>query len=337
MNLERLRELCLNAIVFPTEILDWIREENLWNLWVPRQYGGLGATFTEGLKQLRHLSQIDGSLGWTVTLCSGANFFIGNLRPDVVHGIFDGSVGSVCFGGSGGVSGIAERQGDTYLISGRWRYATGAPYLTHFTINAKILENGKELKNTDGSPLVRSFLLGKNEVQIVADWHAMGLKATATRSFEVMAVRVHEKYSFAYGEVYLPDPQFKIDFAIFADLTLWANYIGMADHFLEEALTILPRERLANFMATIERADRELFKQAQEIENRTVTSSDWCEKEIRSIHLIAADSVRHLARAIFECYPSLGIRACSENRVLNQVFRDYFTATQHHIFTKDSV
>ena len=90
------------------------------------------------------------------------------------------------------------------------------------------------------------------------------------------------------------------------DPTLWANYIVIADHFLEEALTILPRERLANFMATIERADRELFKLAQEIENRTVTSSDWCEKEIRSIHLIAADSVRHLTPGNFQMLPILG-------------------------------
>lgn len=334
MNLEQLRKLCFNTERFPKKVLDWIGEENLWNLWVPKRYGGLGAGLTEGLDRLYRLARIDGSLGWTVTLCAGANFFIGNLRPEIARELFGNPKNPVCFGGSGGVFGTAVKEGDDYLISGRWRYATGAPYLTHFTLNAKIMKNGKELKNADGSPLVRSFLLPKSEVGIIADWNAMGLKATATHSFEVISARVHEKYSFGYQEVYLPDPLFKVPFPIFADLTLWVNYIGMTEHFLEGAAAILPEDGVAGLLSIIERAQRDLMGLAKEMENKAAAPLVIANTEIYRIHLAAVTSVRLLTKGIMEYYPLLGIQACSEDHGLNQVFRDYFTATQHHIFTK---
>ncbi len=149
--LQKLSTQCFAAENFSAEVLDWIAKENLWNLWVPENYGGLESSFSEGLVKLKNLARLDGSLGWTVTLCSGANFFVGNLIPEAAEGIFKASEKPV-LGGSGGVFGTAEKIGEEYLISGKWRYATGAPYLTHFTLNAKILENGKELTNPDGSP-----------------------------------------------------------------------------------------------------------------------------------------------------------------------------------------
>src|SRR5690606_32069296 len=130
---------------FSPETLQWIADRNLWNLWVPKAYNGLESSLTQGLKELQSLAKIDGSLGWTITLCSGANYFIGNLQPDTANQIFLNSKKTVCFGGSGGVFGIAEQQGDHYIISGEWHYATGAPYLSHFTLNAKILSDGKQI------------------------------------------------------------------------------------------------------------------------------------------------------------------------------------------------
>ncbi len=184
-NIQELRKDSFNAKIFPSRVLEWIAKENLWNIWVPRSYGGLEMSFSEGLEKLKYLAGIDGSLGWTVTLCSGANFFIGNLKTEVAEEIFLNTEKPVCFGGSGGVFGTAEKTGNHYKISGKWKYATGAPYLTHFTLNAAIWENGTELKNPDGTPLIRSFIIPAGNVTVIEDWNSMGLKATVTHSFEV--------------------------------------------------------------------------------------------------------------------------------------------------------
>jgi len=326
--------MTLGVETFPPGVLEWIAKENLWNLWVPKVYGGLEMSLAEGLKKLKDLARVDGSLGWTVTLCSGANYFIGNLQNEVARQIFGQPDIPVCFGGSGYVGGTAEMHGDHYEISGLWRYATGAPYLTHFTLNAKITENGKSLRNEDNSPLVRSFLIPRKDVHIIEDWNAMGLKASATHSFEVKKILVNKKYSFIYNEVYLPQAIFKIDFSVFAALTLWVNYIGLAEHFLEEVRANSTRINFSLLELAITGSNKQVTRFAKASEKVINEESEFLKSFGQDIYKEAGESIRSLTREIIKIYPLLGIKASKINIPLNQVFRDYFTATQHHIFTK---
>ncbi len=328
---QELRKSCFDTEVFSSEILEWIDKENLWNLWVPKKYGGLEMPFSQGLVKLKELAFVDGSLGWTVTLCSGANYFVGNLVPEAAEEIFLNTSKPV-LGGSGGAFGTAEKKGNEYVISGKWRYATGAPYLTHFTLNAKILENGKELLNPDGSQKTLSFVLPKKDVEIIEDWNTMGLKATATQSFVVREVKVPGKFSFIYDKFHLPQPVFKINFSIFADLTLWVNYIGMAQHFYEEASKDREPEKIKVLKNSISEANDLLFSYSEEIEETALGTSHFSQDYIQKVHRSAAGSVNRLSKAIIEVYPLLGVKASRKNSVPNQIFRDYFTATQHHIF-----
>ncbi|WP_318342916.1 acyl-CoA dehydrogenase family protein [Flagellimonas baculiformis] len=333
--MQKLRERCFGQREFPQEVLDWMAQENLWNIWVPKSYGGLEMTLAEGLEKLRSLAQMDGSLGWTVTLCSGANFFIGNLREGASKEIFADPREPVCFGGSGGVFGTAEKLGDGYVVSGVWKYATGAPYLTHFTLNAKILEKGEEVLTAENIPLVRSFVVKREDVEIIQDWNTMGLKATATHSFVIKSKWIHEKFGFVYDESMLPHDIFKVPFAVFADLTLWVNYIGMAAHILEEAKKIAsPDVALYRLLALVTKTDHQVMEFAERVQRMIDRGEELPQSLINEIHSEASDTVRSLSGAIISVYPQLGIRAATENHPLNQAFRDYFTATQHHIFSE---
>lgn len=327
--MQQLKEWCKDAPVFREEVLEWIAEENLWNIWVPKAFGGLEMSLSEGLERLQALARLDGSLGWTVTLCSGANFFIGNLRPEVAREIF---VQPAVLGGSGGMFGTAEKEGDSYRLNGIWHYATGAPYLTHFTLNAKIVENGVELKNEDGTPKFLSFVIPASEVEIIEDWNTMGLKATATHSFEVNDVLVDEKYSFVYNQFFQPQSIFKIHFSVFADLTLWVNYVGMAEHLLEEASTSKNADT-NRLKFVIDSANDSISVFTKQVEKKTESEEVLGESFIQKIHQSASDSVRDLSQAIISLHPYLGVKASREDHMINQIFRDYFTATQHHIFT----
>ena len=331
---KELRKLTSGVDNFPPQVLEWISKENLWNLWVPKAYGGLEMPFIEGLKKLKRLANVDGSLGWTITLCSGANYFIGNLPGEVAQQIFIQPRVPVCFGGSGGVCGTAEKQANHYIISGKWPYATGAPYLTHFTLNARITEKGKTLKNKDGTPLVQSFLIPQQNIRVIEDWNAMGLKASATHSFEVKEVVVNEKCSFNYNQFYLPHPIFKIDFSVFAALTLWVNYIGIAEHLLEEAKAILTKNKFSSLELAIGTSNGKMEGFAEATENIINEESKFTEAFVQELYEEAGESVRSLTQGIIRVYPFLGINASRYESQLNQIFRDYFTATQHHIFMK---
>ncbi len=333
-NSHRLRKLCLGAKTFPPEILKWMDEENFWNLWVPRFYGGLEMPLIKGLQTLKSLAKIDGSLGWTATLGSGANYFIGNLDPVAAEEIFIDPPAPVRFGGSGAIGGSAEKHGNFYTISGKWPYATGADYLTHFTLNAKVFENGKMLQHPDGSPQVRSFVIPKDKVRIVKDWETMGLKASVTHSFEVETLKVHQKFSFLYDVHFQPQNIFKIPFTVFADFTVWVNYIGMAEHFYEEASEFLAKERLKNIEEILLISDQKVTQFAEEVEEIISEKVDFPKDFIKKIHENAIDSVQKITGEIIEIYPSLGVKASTKGHQLNQIFMDYFTATQHHIFTR---
>src|SRR5260221_11477011 len=115
--------------------LDIIYQHNWFNLFVPEKYGGLQLSLMEALKIEEAIAWADGSVGWTVTLCSGANYFIGFLDGTVAKELFSDS--KVCFAGSGHPSGIAKEQNNGFEISGRWKYATGAPHATIFTAVCK--------------------------------------------------------------------------------------------------------------------------------------------------------------------------------------------------------
>ena len=109
LDIPKLRQELLNKESFNQVVLDHIYTQNWLNIWVPKQYNGLGLHFSEGLKVLQSVAKIDGSLGWFVTLCSGANYFSRNLKPDVASNLFSSQ--KTCFGGSGMLGGTAEKVG----------------------------------------------------------------------------------------------------------------------------------------------------------------------------------------------------------------------------------
>ncbi|MCD1116948.1 acyl-CoA dehydrogenase family protein [Chryseobacterium turcicum] len=331
---QELREKMHGASEVPHEIINQIHQKRLLQIWVPKLYGGLGLRLNQGLKILFDWSKIDGSLGWMFTLCAGANFFSRNLKPKLAKELFADA--KTCFGGSGMIGGTAEKQTDgTFLINGLWHFATGAPHLSHFTLNAKLTENGNSLLDESGSELIRSFVISKNQAEIIPNWKSMGMRATGTYSFKVENVKVSKDYSFIYDEFFTDDVLDKIPFRIFADLTLLVNYLGMASHFAEEAIVIRPHLDLNLFNSRIAKAMEKVIEFADEIEFLLTHSQLIISEKQFEIHEYSSDVVESLSHQILEMYFHLGLKATHTDSAIYQVFCDYFTATQHSNFRKE--
>lgn len=322
------------AAEVPQSIIDHIHNERLLQIWVPKKYGGLGFRLNQGLQVLFDWSKIDGSLGWMLTLCSGANFFSRNLKPEIAKKLFSNR--KTCFGGSGMIGGTAEKQTDgTFLINGLWHFATGAPHLNHFTLNAKLTENGNALLDESGAEIIRSFVIPANQAEIIQDWKSMGMKATGTYSFKVENVKVSAEYGFVYDEFFTDDVIDRIPFRIFADLTLLVNYLGMASHFSEEAVKIRPLLNLDSFNRMLETQMEKTLEFADEIEMLLDNSELKISEKQAEIHVFAADLVESLSQNLLQVYFKLGIRATHVNSAVHRIFCDYFTATQHANFRKN--
>ena len=326
------------------EQLAIVYEQGWFNLFVPRSYGGLELSLPEGLRIEEELARLDGSLGWTVTLCSGANWFVGFLRPEIARKLFADR--RVCLAGSGrpdgvarvirgedgeprgGVGRMSEVNGEEgsawgeYEVTGRWKYATGAPHATAFTANCRIEKDGVLLENEDGSPVVRAFLFLREEVMIQEDWEVIGMIATASHSFAVRGLRVGEDRCFRIDgrAAFLPQAIYQYPFQAFAEATLAVNFLGMATRFIELCGEV--RERLGMVRETFYTAVQDSWEEC--VRGRGVPTE-----------LLAAvgEASRQLAdesrRLVDELYPLCGLRAARPGTEINRVWRDLHTASQH--------
>lgn len=326
--------------------LAMIHAHRWFKLFVPKELGGLELTVPEGVRLEEELARIDGSLGWTVTLCAGANLFVGYIDPAIAGRVFADP--KVCLGGSGQPSGTATVKNGGYEVTGRWRYATGAPHNTHFTANCVIERDGKPVLNDNGEPLVKSFFFDAADVRVPGDWNTMGLRATASHSFEVDRLWVDQSRSF----VILPEcatsdlPLYRYPFLPFAQTTLAANTLGMARHFMEccTAIAVSGQQRGKASKALTELLDVGIQRidRARQAFYETLDASweDLIHKgNIPVMTLRTIDETSHALVGISQdvvvsLYPHCGIVAADTSSAINRIWRDIFTASQHSLFRR---
>ena len=330
---------CIGSLI--AEQLNIIYKEKWFKLFVPREYGGLELSLPEGLRIEETLATIDGSLGWTVTLCSGATMFVGYLQQDIAKEIFRDE--KVCFGGSGRASGVAKVNSDGYEVSGLWHYATGAPHNTIFTANCLIEKDGIILQNADGSPLVQSFFFTKDEVAIHEDWNTMGLIATAGHSFEVKNVQVSPDRSFIINSQHatLPNPIYAYPFLQFAEATIAVNTLGMVQHFLDECAVIFKQkennassilnQKLQQSITALNMRRRQFYAAVEASWNAFVINQKEDAQTLQTVSTTSRELVNKARALVQELYPYCGMIAADQSSAINRIWRDIFTASQHSL------
>lgn len=329
--------------------LEIIYKEKWFKLFVPESLGGLGLSLPEALKVEQELATIDGSLGWTVTLCAGATMFVGYLPEKVSKKIFADE--EVCFGGSGAITGVAKVTANGYLINGGWKYATGEPHTTIFTANCYIEKDGELIKGKDGKPIYSSFFFYRDEVTIKKDWNTMGLKATAGNSFSVTDLKAGKERMFKIDDkkAKINDSIYHYPFLQFAEVTLAANTIGMTERFLMECAIILERKKFSEKLtkAQIRLYDKKLVEAnnyfLKMVDNfHLIVDQSWSElKEKNKISADKLTKVSWVSRSVVKeardivaaIYPYCGLSETQCGTTINRVFRDIFTASQHTLLT----
>jgi indole-3-acetate monooxygenase len=325
--------------------LAMIYDQKWFKLFVPLSRGGLEMSLPDALGLEEGLAWADGSLGWTVTLCAGANWFIGFLDPELYEDLFNDP--SVCLAGSGRDSGVAGITPTGYEITGTWRYATGAPHATAFTANCRIEKDGKSMLDREGRPVVQAFLLAKEEVTVHEDWMGMGMVATASHSFEVNHQYVPGGRSFRIdaGSSFLSQPIYQYPFLQFAETTLAVNSSGMAARFIDLAEKVLMEKAgrtpstaaNSDLLQLLENAKIRLQSARLSFYELVVFSWEDCVAGRLSPALLKKVSwaSRGLAaealRLVDELYPYCGLAAADRRTEINRVWRNMHTASQHSL------
>lgn len=329
----------------PPEWLELIYKEKWFKLFVPAHLGGLGCTLPEALRIEEKLAYADGSLGWTVTLCAGAGWFVGFMEDSLRNTIFTDP--KLCLAGSGFVGGKADRVGDRYLINGHWTYASGALHASHLTANCALYENGNPVHDGNGNPVVKAFILDKNEVKILDGWNYMGMIATGSHAFEVeqLEIPLNRCFDIDPAKAQLPDLVYQYPFLQFAEATLAVNILGISRHLQELIVAAFwKRDAYRQYSERQQKYFRQIVdKQKVRLESIQLAFYDaiensWNELETkRAITPASLKKISQISRKLTQTcretnaklYPFAGLEAAKVETELNRVWRDFNTVSQH--------
>lgn len=305
----------------PDDIVDWLFETGAFKLMVPEEFGGTPLPLPELLAVLEELSVADGSIGWNVNNGTGAGYFIPSFNKETARRLF-APERAVC-AGTGFPAGRARRVSGGYRVSGLWRYASGCQYASVFTGNAVLEENGTES--------VRAFAFFREEVRVIEDWEAFGLKGTASHSWHVDDVFVPEERSFVVGGALWParNPVYRLSFSLLAALAGGVVRIGIARRFFELAEPLLRPQFQDDARRLIVRAaqNRELFYAlVDRFWPRLVAGGTLAPEEDEVAIETARRLVNDTIRTAQKLFPLLRMGALWEKEPINRVYRDLLTS-----------
>ena len=164
---------------YPQATHDEFLEAGLYRILQPRKFGGYQFDTPTFFKVVIEIARGCPSTGWCYCLSSAHIMQIAGLFDDAVLGEIlgaDGDFRAASYGFHGGE--LTPVEGG-YRITGKWPYASGAPYSTHFIGQAF-------LPMPDGSkgPEIL-FVLPRSEWELCNDWgDVMGLKGSGSHSVQ---------------------------------------------------------------------------------------------------------------------------------------------------------
>ena len=309
--------------------IELLTQEKAFHLFVPKQFGGLELTMSQGILALMHVSKIHGSLGWVLNLGAGANYFSGCFEEDVAMELFQPT--TTILAGSGGATGTAREINKKYIINGKWDKCTGAAHASHFTFNA-VHKDGR----------ISSFVIPSEDVKTLDNWPIFGLKATSSFGLSIDNQIVKEKHRFIIGDIKNNQTYnvFQLDFDVFARMCMSASFIGIAECFLAhyEQLLALRKKNQSTTVTPLKKVLSATFNTLQSCAHLFDQFSELSPQERESAERILLEELPSKHMEIFmlvqQIYAEAGMVITQEDQLIHWAYRDVLTAIHHYMLKK---
>ena len=303
-------------------LLELAYGKKLYHLAVPKELGGAELSVPSFMEIFESASYLNGSFGWNLTLGAGAGVFGAYMNPDFAEEVFSGSKAFIT--GSGYPAGRAQPADDdpnSFVASGRWKYASGSPYATLFT--ASCLLPG----STPDNPKMIALAFYPDEVNKLQTWNSYGLTATGSHDFEVDNVGVPRCRSFIMEPQpeYADRPLYRFPFMQFAPATLASSMLGITRAFISEAD---PDGEHVPEEPVLKQRER-LYGAVQTVWERCEHGEEIPEGEKQSVENASKKMAAVCRQVAFEVYQQSGMAVLDRSSRLNRTWRDLMTAGQH--------
>jgi indole-3-acetate monooxygenase len=185
----------------PEDIVDMLRDTGVFRMGFSRAWGGPELTSIEQTEVVEALSYGDASAGWCATIGSNTGLYTAFLREPVAREMFT-SLDLITAGMLFPV-GRADRVPGGYRLTGRWTFGSGITYCDWVISGAFIYRDGEPDPSPDGDPHdSRLFLVRREFVEVVDNWHTTGLAGTGSCDYTITDVFVPEEHTLSFNTVH---------------------------------------------------------------------------------------------------------------------------------------
>ncbi len=336
-------EVSERACTLAPAVAEALAASPLPSMLVPKALGGGERAPADMLAALEELAVGDGSAAWCAMVAATSGLVAAYVEPEFARNAFSPPA---IAGGVYAPMGRAERDGDDYVLSGRWPFTSGSRHATTLMGGAVV----------DGGPAVRAMVFPASAATIHETWDVTGLRGTGSHDTEVSGLRVPAGHTAALGvdrprhdgPLYAFPP-----FGLLA-LGIAAVALGIARGAIADLVELATAKRpggskrmlaeRAPVQADVARAEALVTSGRAFAEHAVGQAWEAAEgdgelgtEERAGLRLAATHATRSAADAVDLMYEAGGGTAIYARSPLQRRFRDVHTATAHMMVSTASL
>ncbi len=329
----------------PPALVEILHESRLFDMILPKKYGGLETDIPTMVRVLEELAIADGSTAWAVGIGAGTSIISAALPEATAREIYKPRVVT---GGAQAPNGRAVPVDGGYRVSGRWGFASGCTHCS-WLVGGTLVMDGDAPRMIDGFPDLRTMVFPVSEVEIIDTWNVSGLRGTGSRDMQVKDVFVPEERAVSFlasQQRYVDGPTYRFPVLGFLALTIASIPLGIARRAIDELLVLagskMPmgsanklRDRgvvqyeIAQAEAKLRSARAWLYEVTDAMWDQVVRGDEVSMHDRAMLRSACAHAAIESARAADTAYTLGGGTSIYETSVLQRCMRDTHAATQH--------
>jgi alkylation response protein AidB-like acyl-CoA dehydrogenase len=343
--IEQHRDLAERERRLPEAVVSAMQKEGLFDLWLPKEYGGAELDLLTYLKTVEELSRIDSATGW----------IFANTATSAVQAAFLPEAGAQEVYGSGAFTagsvmprGRAVPVEGGYRVSGQWPLVSGCHHAAWFGGTCLVFQGEAPRMGPHGMPDFMLMLMPSSDWTILDTWYSTGMRGTGSADVAVDNVFVPEHRTFPEftAQPRLSGKLYKLRLEMHF-LTALANVgLGIAraaiDEFVEVArgktptLSQVPLGARPTIHADVARAEA-LYQSARaymhEVARKmtaAISIGDGVPEELEASRRLACVNVAEASEKVVDMMFRLGgSSSIYTGHRLDRCLRDLHTVNQH--------
>jgi alkylation response protein AidB-like acyl-CoA dehydrogenase len=333
----------------PADVLDAMHQARIFRMLTPRTFDGEEVEPSTFFHVTEAIAQADASVAWCVSQGCGGGMAAAYLAPEIAREVFGDPRAVIASGAPGGPQTATAVDGG-YLVSGRWRYASGSRHSTWLGAHCTVYErDGSPRLGPDGKPMdQRTVLLPKSNATMIDVWQVMGLRGTGSDDYEIKDYFVPEAYSYmreSDADRRERGPLYRFSIFNMFGMGFCAVALGIARTVLDDFIKLATeksvqytsmRLRDNHFVqgqvglsqARIEAARAYVLDTYNQLYEAAARGESFSQAQRFATRGVTCFAIQQAREVVDFCYHAAGGTAIFESNPFERRFRDMHTVTQ---------